>query len=416
MLALRSLKDFIGLPWFDRTWTVQEAILPREARVLYGSHTFPWTHFVAAARNYKDHRYGCCAGLWSNLPQDHVSILDEWCSRVMDMENVREHRKVDFQLVQLLLQFRSRKATDPRDKIYAFLGLQAGSNHQHVYMKPDYSLTTAEVYCALFVGLTKVWKTLYFLEVNNSRLMTELPSWAVDWTASTANAAMDQTRAMVCRLYKASRRDAMVTYDRGSAKLTLDGFLIDSVAATTGLFPEPKSIDDIAAALGQWETFVKPQNPEKDVYVAGGGLHDAFCRTLLADCVFDLDNSPRRATEKDYISCHNWLQAMRDPASGPLRVKPNDPTPKSVQVAVLHRKLFRTAHGYVGLGPPDTSPGDRVYVLNGGTSPFLLRRSVPTPGQPLTELMHQFVGVCYVHGVMDGEAETVGTEERVTLI
>jgi hypothetical protein len=42
--------------------------------------------------------------------------------------------------------------------------------------------------------------------------------------------------------------------------------------------------------------------------------------------------------------------------------------------------------------------GDKVYVLAGGSHPFVLRPMADDPKQ------FQLVGECYLHGIMDGQA------------
>jgi hypothetical protein len=71
--------------------------------------------------------------------------------------------------------------------------------------------------------------------------------------------------------------------------------------------------------------------------------------------------------------------------------------------------LIVTNTGYLGLGNPQ--PGDEVWVLLGGNSPFVLR-PVPDSSQ------YRLVGDCYVQGIMDGEALADGDEKQrsVTLI
>ncbi len=63
--------------------------------------------------------------------------------------------------------------------------------------------------------------------------------------------------------------------------------------------------------------------------------------------------------------------------------------------ASKNRKLARTEKGYFVLGPKVMVVGDVVCVLFGGKLPFCLR---PCGNRFL------FVGECYVHGMVDGEA------------
>jgi hypothetical protein len=58
----------------------------------------------------------------------------------------------------------------------------------------------------------------------------------------------------------------------------------------------------------------------------------------------------------------------------------------------------------IGLGPQDVAVGDRVCILYGCSVPVLLRRCEGDPNVSNAKLRHTFVGECYVHGMMDGEA------------
>ena len=61
---------------------------------------------------------------------------------------------------------------------------------------------------------------------------------------------------------------------------------------------------------------------------------------------------------------------------------------------MTERAFIITDRGFIGLGPSYTQPGDIVCVLRGGNVPFVLR--------PLEGDYYQFVGECYVHGIMNG--------------
>lgn len=65
------------------------------------------------------------------------------------------------------------------------------------------------------------------------------------------------------------------------------------------------------------------------------------------------------------------------------------------------RTFATTVKGYYILGPAAAEKGDVVCVLFGGKTPYMLR---PKGDHYL------FVGECYVHGIMDGEA--IGMMER----
>lgn len=67
----------------------------------------------------------------------------------------------------------------------------------------------------------------------------------------------------------------------------------------------------------------------------------------------------------------------------------NDSTTATLQI-----RLFKTAKGYIGLGPPRMEQGDQVCIVFGCKVPLLLREVYDA---------YLLVGDCYVFGMMQGE-------------
>ncbi|KAF2035384.1 hypothetical protein EK21DRAFT_53849, partial [Setomelanomma holmii] len=63
------------------------------------------------------------------------------------------------------------------------------------------------------------------------------------------------------------------------------------------------------------------------------------------------------------------------------------------------RRMFVTEMGFIGLWPELTKVEDKVAILLGGSTPFMLREEPSEFGPSIYRLL----GDCYVHGVMDGE-------------
>jgi hypothetical protein len=66
-----------------------------------------------------------------------------------------------------------------------------------------------------------------------------------------------------------------------------------------------------------------------------------------------------------------------------------------MQLNLRTRQVFHTENGYIGTGYPGIQPGDQVIVVPGFEFPILLR---PMGAH------YRHVGVCYIVGLMDGEA------------
>ncbi|KAF4610419.1 hypothetical protein G7Y89_g15700 [Cudoniella acicularis] len=130
--------------------------------------------------------------------------------------------------------------------------------------------------------------------------------------------------------------------------------------------------------------------PESDLYKGSSEpLKTAYSRTLVAD-VMKVSNKRTRgyAITLDYWSrVRNYTEP------------PTDPNYRTEFGSLLFsksgRSLFWTEDGYLGLGPTDVKPGDHVCIFFGGEVLYLLRS---------IGIHYLFVGECYVHGLMDGEA------------
>jgi hypothetical protein len=72
---------------------------------------------------------------------------------------------------------------------------------------------------------------------------------------------------------------------------------------------------------------------------------------------------------------------------------------KGIGSIIEDKDMFLTAQGYLGLGHEGFQVGDTVCILSGGDVPFLLREHVQED-----QKVFLFLGECYIHGVMDGEA------------
>jgi hypothetical protein len=59
-----------------------------------------------------------------------------------------------------------------------------------------------------------------------------------------------------------------------------------------------------------------------------------------------------------------------------------------------NRRVIRTTSGWLGVAPISTRVGDRVCILLGGATPFMIR----SEGK-----RYRLIGECYVHGIMNGE-------------
>ncbi|KAF7550944.1 hypothetical protein G7Z17_g5371 [Cylindrodendrum hubeiense] len=147
------LMDFFELPWFHRVWIIQEVVISEQPIIFTEHGTMAWETLLAA-----------CRVVWRSEMHDddagrvHIRIplnLEEQRQTTRALINALELGPVseDSDLVKdagsanhlIYLQMRSRgcHATDPRDHVFALLGIARG--HGGHVPKVDYSLSLAEV-------------------------------------------------------------------------------------------------------------------------------------------------------------------------------------------------------------------------------------------------------------------------------
>lgn len=124
-----AFAHLLSQPWFRRVWIVQEVAKARRAKVMCGTKT-------------------CSARIFTVVPNVIKATVDPHQQAILDIMPgpSRKHSwwvdKRD--LYTLLGKFRESQATDPRDLIYALLGISSDA-HSTEYLVPDYKKSLEEV-------------------------------------------------------------------------------------------------------------------------------------------------------------------------------------------------------------------------------------------------------------------------------
>jgi hypothetical protein len=458
----KALSQIMLQDWWKRIWVVQEAILAPHATIIYGRFRCPWGIFASAAKSFRQHRLMCCGGFLDGFDPQDTKIPRNFSKVVLDIEGAR-HQWRDEQhttLLQLLWQFQWRTSSDPRDKVYSLLSL-VKSWTPRLPIRPDYSLTAEQLYVIVVQELIKVTGNLSVLmgTLTKSHELASLPSWVPDWTYEPPSFELDRLER--ANLYKASAHcSPVLRYPR-------DGFLESRglIAATIDTVGDemPSDLGDPALKTFQrWEELAGLRNDSSRTYVAGGTAKQAYWRTLCLDSLYMVEAGPSgfckrkfvRAPPKYGSSMKFWKREARSWSLGqagkrsdcrpktvmtgnriPLELQPywmvlqNGPISRpptlveainyAVRSATAHRRFFMTEQrGYMGLGPSTLKKGDKICVLLGGCTPFIIRpignrevgSSVPKP-------CYELIGDCYVDGLMDGQVFSILalTEELIYL-
>lgn len=402
--------------WWTRIWTVQEAVLVRRAHFMWGPLSLPWAKIQHAQQSW-------VRGHHVHLPRPVLSLIRHpsahwgyFMALVAWLTNTKRRAETP---MHLFFKWRRRQASDPRDKVYALLGL-CDPRALPKTAKCDYELPIGDVLINLTVELILHEKGLKPLvaDLKPDVPMPGVPNWVYN-VAHYSNYNMDMHHLFGYQHYDAcsDRKLNFGTFQERMALepgvLQIPGSRADVVAHVGELMVQDKRIEPDPSRYRQcirkWYDLGKKQYRNKLTF------WEDFCRTMIGDLVRNSEQQvERRATIDDLREVHEYFVHSRG------RPLPS----RTIQQNIANQTFFVTETGMIGLGHPGTRVGDEIWVLNGGRVPFTLRpRAVDAErrkekaekggrgelgkdGQDESELEEvdlDFEARCYVHGLMSGQ-------------
>ena len=417
-------------PWFKRMWIVQEAALPRRLFFQSGRDRLSWWKLFAVL---SDAEFSAQTG--------HLEIL--WVLRMTQLRaQIIDNGMLDFTLGSLVSMFRDQKSADPRDKVYALVGLVSRmlQNFGEVMgpLKVDYSKSAARVFTDLVIWEVEAYQDIRSVSRCCSQRLCSLQgltSWTVEWSQGLLEHSCSPLRGghpVPRTAYKASgNHRAQAQYVAAKEALFVTGLTFDVIDETTigppttfndedpGPRRQPgiESSNTSCSLSLEWKSLALKSTPV-DPYGAPGGRVEAFCRTLITDYA-------HRPVSSDVVQAFVSLWDGAEVDFGDV-VRSGGRSPRTkclnfedwlhefISEATLHRKLFRTRRGYLGISCHHIKKSDKVCILWGGELPFILRESgsldVPEAAEQEDEtstrqvISHELIGgYCYIYGLAGGE-------------
>ena len=452
----QALNKLLRSPWFDRIWVVQEIGVASRARVHYGSEVMEWEEFQ---RNFFPEFLDIgpaqlCTFLVPHFNKDKVRDATEiHHAKTMDIIKqaiIKKEKKSLFACLELCMSF---QATDPKDLVFA---LQAISEEGFTTLIPDYNKSVDDVFTeATHAILSSTQNRLSVLSLAGTgfpRDMTNLPSWVPEWGSG------DRTTSLT----NSGNRKAARPYDYraginappeisnipGVLKfLMINGVEVDEIISL-GTQPPLRFVNpDDPASRGRetqhtldWtvEAITILRDRTQDPYATSEG---AFWRTLIGDRLLSSEGTfrPAPAVYEGYLDALIKCQALKlityevvDHFEAGLAGHMQDTliqsfgSPEGFSRADAQGSMFAAAmgphsyrrtfactkNGYIGLVPPGTKIGDVVCVLFGMQTPVILRKTNEVEVRLGNNIVHELVGECYMHGMMDGEMLAAGFEKK----
>ncbi|MCJ1378232.1 hypothetical protein MMC17_001329 [Xylographa soralifera] len=424
-----AIRQVLSRVWWSRAWVFQEAVVSSHAILLCGPDGATIADVMETLLLMSDitsEQADNSSHIAGSETVNQAWILENAISLMMLWRAFRETspKAPTVDLRDALFLVRRLDATNPRDKIYAALGLVKGSST----VIPDYSLGVGEVYRSFARQYIEEHNTLDLLEECNLSA-DDIVSWAPNYSRKTFGHGLEKhsERDRSIRVYNASRgKPAQFKFSDDSKTLTLIGCYSDPIAVVgmKWTFMNPSNILDatynkqglpsgrsasernptLGPTLAQWKelivTYGRDREPGKQDLSyenlteiryphANDDLKSAFDKTLCADIRWVPDTDPMK------LARHARISTGENIAFEPIPWQTGE-VKKEFKFAIKERVFFITQAGYIGLAPEAAKENDVVCVVLGGEVPHVIR--------PKKNGHYLFVGECYVHGLMDGQA------------
>jgi hypothetical protein len=448
------LMTFFSNPWFQRLWCVQEVVLSASGTIICGEFELPLLKVLRVAQ-WCWHKAKFLNPPNPLDPSVSYSAVDKafkgprMLFNLVDIEHgdvgrrrSRGDKLYIFELLDYSMQF---ETTEPRDKVFAILGLIPKSMWENgefsALIRPDYQKPVAYVFRdAIKAAILELGKAVILRNVFHHGAAdpggVEFPSWVPrlhekwDWSTDAG--------PFIFQPFMAYPEDPVRVesfFTTNPDILCLRGMVVDSISDTSPVFSDAvlDSVNDMTTQLRMVNGMLGVGN-SKDPQP----LVESLARTLIAT------NTPDD-TDHIYQTFLGWAMTIThhapsffrhlwtDDVTGQRMLKEETGYNDGVIESCTNRRFFCTQRGFVGLGPREVSVADVVVVVYGYPLPLILRRIgalgyyvvgvqgigigyqySQTDGMPDHYCL---VGECYVDGIMHGEAvaahQARGGKDRV---
>lgn len=199
-IAARAVNKLLERPYWTRVWIQQEVALCPTVQMYCGAKCLPLEAFAKACQIWKNIRISVLGTSnvidnWKILAApapDVVTPLENMLlfrqQQQTLLSNTRPASSSDTSLFDVLRSCQLLKATDPRDKIYALLGMYSPMAKYCSDIALDYTKSPCIVFCDAARVIIKhegsLRPVILARNLTSTSPIASLPSWVPDWTGS----------------------------------------------------------------------------------------------------------------------------------------------------------------------------------------------------------------------------------------
>jgi hypothetical protein len=446
LLPLAGMKRVFTRPWWGRMWVLQEITLPDNAEFFCGSKRITRRRCTAAF-----HAYCALRLVLMNISTNKRRSLSLYQLQIL--KDLFQHRPTvmlsswniyrysRFPLVALLRATcvgsinldrhgpHNLEATDPRDKIYALLGLAADREElAKMGVFPDYSKSCEEIYTTTMVALLQQGHMSLLSFCQSPKIQTNLPSWVPDWSRSATDMLQDVRNDHVTVYPEFSASGSQSSHSKVNvirregiiAGISLQCYIYDEIHKAGSFTGRASSHEVPVNETCSWPVrwlveFIRLTYQKNQLYVEFSDRVRAAAGTSIGGVCYNENMEWVRVEEDCFLDAvellNDYIEQIKINRirlgirqlfkSTALNDKKNSTATGSKLVSEiigksLCRLPFITGKGHLVLGPEYAKRDDFVALIKGTQVPVILRRQ--------SDEQYQLVGEAYVDGIMDGEA------------
>lgn len=381
-----ALNIFFSAAWFNRFWVIQE-VYSHACTVFCGEYEIRWKDIVLVARLLLKLNIDDVSSAYP-LPVNAISVLQ------IDSAGHQSSSSGIFDT------FRHFHCSDQRDKVYALLSFPPLCGLRPP-IQPDYSKPIAEVFEKATVRIFMSYQNLGLLSSleHDCAIDEEWPSWVPRWDR--------QRTTQILHNYTSGRMQSPLPVINYRPKILISKGVRISTLLWCGVvirgtpYGKPE-MDPIKKPFQEWLSKYLPRiTHPTDPLLLCIAMSLTVGLDFKSNCP-PLDLSQFRLDFLAYMVGILPSLHMLDTTQHLLQVLAEQAlagNSSNFYVAAVrgcrNKRFFCTQNGAFGLGPRAAQTGDLVVLLYGSNAPCMLRPR---------GLYYQFVGECYLHQHMHGEA------------
>lgn len=373
---IRGLSEVLDRLWFNRLWTIQEAVLSPRLSFVCGYKEVCFDCFRSGLMFYNFYNNYWLRGLDHAVSQVELKLRKGIFDKTLGFRRIFQERKALHQqnkqrsLYDIILKYNVNGsdlkigATLAEDRLFGLLGLAPGDDHLRGSINVQYENVDRVFTDTAALMLEQNLDALLFSQFPKQ--VTNVPSWVPDWSMNlrvphTYNEELKPESAAGGNQEESSSSSSRIQYDAETGRLRLRGVLVDRITRVgereilVKMDPEVfEQVDYRSASLffDEASSFVQENSgllkPEHATEDALRQAHFRLCDSGLTIRQLTQDLGPSAAVEQ-YERYHSSIHKL---GQNLLR---SDATVKSYHIT----RILRT----IGIAPWYWVPGSEFENL-----------------------------------------------------